>query len=233
MPDGQDAFNTIFGHLTDYMQNAAYNINTHNDVAYQASSDQTSLDEYARIPYTTVTTENGEALEHGLVMNVEVPGEDNQGGGPDMRPASPGSYYNAAGQLIYRDGVVTNWVSPNGNRMDATFIDRKGNRIEFPGVNFTPTFTLYNAGYTLASGMIHLDPANGLEDLEHEYGHRLDQMLNGTFYFVFKVMPLSLINTWINPSTHQNYWTEVGADRLAIQFFGPNSAIANSKYYPH
>jgi len=154
-------------------------------------------------------------------------------GGPDMRPAYSGAYTNAAGQLLYRDGVVENWASQSGGRMDATFIDRKGNRIELPGVNISPLWTQHNAGFTMATGNIYLDPANGLVDVEHEYGHYLDQQANGTLYYIFKVMPLSFINATFHGDTHQFYWTEIAADRQAIQFFEPNSAIAKSSYYPH
>lgn len=91
-----------------------------------------------------------------------------------MRPSSPGSYYNAAGQIIYNGGVVQNWSSPNGGRKDAQFITKGGQVIEFPGASFSPYKSTYDAGFTLPSGEIFLDPANGLADLEHEYGHFLD-----------------------------------------------------------
>jgi len=55
-----------------------------------------------------------------------------------MSPVSPGSYYNAEGDIIYNGGVLRNWSSPNGNRKDAQFIDTKGHVTEFPGVSFSP-----------------------------------------------------------------------------------------------
>lgn len=154
-------------------------------------------------------------------------------GGPDMRPASPGSYYNAAGQIIYNGGVVQNWSSPNGDRHDAQFITKSGQIIEFPGASFSPYKSTYDAGFTLPNGSIYLDPANGLADLEHEYGHFLDAQKNGAFGYSL-MMPISLLSATFDSYTeHLSRSYELRATNLAIQFFGPTSAIAlATKAYP-
>ena len=167
-------------------------------------------------------------------MTVYFDGDANQGG-PDMRPAYPGAFTNKAGQILYDDGVVENWTGPTG-RVDATFIKRNGDRIELPGVRVSLVNVPKGNGYTLASGgygYIYLDPYRaGLEDIEHEYGHYLDYLSRGGLYYDLIVMPFSGINEKIS-NEHQNFWTEIRADQLSVQFFGPNSAIANSKLYPH
>jgi len=187
---------------------------------------------------TTASANNGSTTNYyacsdcgiGNLVNLNVAIQ----GGPDMRPAYPSANTNAAGQLIYRDGVVTNWASPNGKRIDATFTDRKGNNIEFPGVNITDKGVADGSGMTLSS-IIHLDidGINGLADLEHEYGHFLDLSSrfsgNNTSFF-FEVGVPSFFSAWGESAyehTKQSY--EEIATRLAIDFFGPNSAIAQAK----
>ncbi len=157
-------------------------------------------------------------------------------GGPDMKPAYPGAYTNAAGQILYNDGVVENWTGQNKDRVDAVFIKRNGDRIDLPGVRVSPMNSMKGRGYTIVgggSGYIYLDPFRaGLEDIEHEYGHYLDYLSRGSLYYDLIVMPFSGINAAYSDQ-HQNYWTEIRADQLSVQFFGPNSAIAKSTLYPH
>jgi hypothetical protein len=82
------------------------------------------------------------------------------------------------------------------------------------------------------NGTIEVPSSFMLAGLEHEYGYYLDQLLNGSFRYNFDVAPASLFNQLFSPSTHDDYWTEVEANQLAVKFFGPNSAIATTPEYP-
>ncbi|WP_144915997.1 hypothetical protein [Mucilaginibacter frigoritolerans] len=84
-----------------------------------------------------------------------------------------------------------------------------------------------NSAITWPGGSIIADPTLTLAFLEHEYGHYLDELKNGSLYYIFEVMPSSGFNMQFYPDTHANYWTEIRANINAVQFFGPDSAIAN------
>lgn len=144
-----------------------------------------------------------------------------------MKPSHPGAYTNAEGQIIYKGGVVTKYLGSNGNDDGVTFTDIKGKVTRFPGVTVSPYLTSDQGGWTLADGSIHLDPNNGLADLEHEYGHYLDALTQTSYY---KNVAIPSLRSAKNDSywQHLNRSYELRATRLAIDFFGPKSAIATA-----
>lgn len=88
-------------------------------------------------------------------------------------------------------------------------------------------------GVTTANGGIHMSTiANGLVDLQHEYGHYLHAKSIEEFDYYRLVVPASVYSAWANSSQHRFTWTEVKANTLAASFFGPNSLIALSDFYP-
>ena len=69
----------------------------------------------------------------------------------------------------------------------------------------------------------------GLASLEHEYGHYLQSQEYGEIYYNAVIAPASLLNAalpWNSVVDHWSYWTEKEANFMAVQFFGPISAIA-------
>jgi hypothetical protein len=153
-------------------------------------------------------------------------------GGPDMRPAYPGAHTNAAGQLIYKDGVVQNFYASYGGGYNAVFTDIHGNQTRLPGVYVTNQLVTEGAGMTLSS-TIHLDAiGNGLADLEHEYGHFLDIILgfsDNNLKFFFQVGIPSFFSARSESAyDHSKQPYEMRATRLAIDFFGSNSAISQA-----
>jgi RHS repeat-associated protein len=165
---------------------------------------------------------------------------DETGQPADMKPAYKGSHYNKDGALIYFDGVLKNYYGDNGNDDYAIFTDKKGNKVKFGGVHFSPFNGSYifplgfdkSSGSTFPNGSIFLGTeGNGLADLEHEYGHYLDAKIIGALKYILTVGISSPLTA--NSNNHLSESYEIRATRLAIQFFGPKSAIATAPFYPH
>jgi hypothetical protein len=142
--------------------------------------------------------------------------------------------HDSNGQIIYDDGKVENFEYTGGaSGKYAVFTDRDTKtKTYFPGVDVDPSMVGDGAGVTYPWGTIHLSPkGNGLQDLEHEYGHILDYR-NGKLEYIFSTMPRSFLSTigetipFFNHH-HKNYSTEVRANQLSTQYFGKSS------YYRH
>jgi len=84
-------------------------------------------------------------------------------------------------------------------------------------------------GTTILNSPANGKKGNGLADLEHEYGHYLDGKSMSYWQYLTKVAIPSMRTA--NEPTHLSEEYEMRATQLAIKFFGPNSAIAHSKYY--
>ncbi len=134
--------------------------------------------------------------------------------------------------ITYTDGIVQNYTDDNGNKY-AIFTDINGIKISFPGVTITDFGVIDRAGVTTPNGGIYLSTiGNGLVDIQHEYGHYLHAIAIGTVDYMRLVVPASLYSAFINSSNHRFTWTEIVANRLSSLFFGPNSKITLSTYYP-
>lgn len=136
-------------------------------------------------------------------------------------------------KIKYKDGNLQNFESAEYGPY-SVFTSNRGEEIYFPGVHFHDGMVSEGAGYTLPNGSIFLSRAgNGLADLEHEYGHYLDAQQKGSLMYALNVIPNSLYTATFYPSLHRFTVPEIRANILAVKFFGSNSAIANSKYFPH
>jgi RHS repeat-associated protein len=160
--------------------------------------------------------------------------QNNQTGRPaDMTPMYPGSHYNSENQLIYKDGVVESLYNLDADMYDSVFTDIHGNQVRLPGVEVTNEHVSDGAGMT-PGRTIHLDADgnNGLADLEHEYGHYLDFIKNFSgnhAEYLKKVGIPSIRSAWSESAyQHTKRPYEMRATRLAIEYFGPNSAIARA-----
>ena len=85
--------------------------------------------------------------------------------------------HDSQGRIIYEDGTVENFMYTGGEGSKyAVFTNRKtGVKTYFPNADIDPTMVNDGAGSTYPWSTIHMSPKNnGLEDLQHEYGHILD-----------------------------------------------------------
>lgn len=149
-------------------------------------------------------------------------------------PRDADGFRKNGGVYKYLDGEVQNYTNDNGGKY-AVFTNSKGEKVVFPGATITNFGIKDKAGVTTANGGIHLSLVNGsLEDMQHEYGHYLQAKALGSssLYYLTIAMP-SLYSAFSNPSGHRLFWTEINANKLASEFFGPDSDIAKSIYYPH
>ncbi len=90
-----------------------------------------------------------------------------------------------------------------------------------------------NAGVTTAKGGIHAAASFTLAGLEHEYGHHLQALQLGTYAYYTTIALPSLYNMAKDKLNHSSYWTEIDANRKAINYFGSGSDIAINPYnYP-
>ncbi len=132
----------------------------------------------------------------------------------------------------YTDGVIQNFTNDNGEKY-AIFTDLNGVKIKFPGATITDHGILERRGVTTPNGGIHMSTiGNGLVDLQHEYGHYLHAKAIGVTLYYSVVVPESLYSATFNGANHRFTWTEVVANKLSALYFGPNSPIATSTFYP-
>ncbi|MBB5648149.1 DUF6443 domain-containing protein [Pedobacter cryoconitis] len=147
------------------------------------------------------------------------------------------------GRIKYKDGLIENFEYTGGGAGKyAVFTDVSGDKIYFPGVNISATLVGDGAGVTFPTGDIFMSVKdNGLEDLQHEYGHFLDYKYANNSNYNAGVMAISFLSTFrakayeiLNKKggEHKRSLTEVRANILSSGFFGPKSPIATSKYYP-
>ena len=66
--------------------------------------------------------------------------------------------------------------------------------------------------------------------LQHEYGHYLWAQKHGYTNYLFGIAIPNLLSAVFN-SGHKSFYTEVSANKLAVEYFGPNSAIALDEQY--
>ncbi len=129
--------------------------------------------------------------------------------------------------MQYNGGTVQNFNDGLGGRY-AAFTDASGNVTVLPDVYITTWGSFSNGGVTLPGGMIYADSTFGLAELQHEYGHFLQEVIYGPLFYLYTIMPASGLNAaTTTPQEHDKYWTETGANALAKAYFGPNSAISN------
>lgn len=135
-------------------------------------------------------------------------------------------------QYNYTDGIIQNFTNDNGEKY-AIFTDLNGVKIKFPGATITDHGILDRRGVTTPNGGIHMSTnSNGLVDLQHEYGHYLHAKSIGVLLYYSVVVPESLYSATFNGINHRFTWTEVVANKLSTLYFGPNSPIATSTFYP-
>jgi len=134
----------------------------------------------------------------------------------------------------YVDGEVQNYTDDNGGKY-AVFTKSNGEIIKFPSATITDFGVLDRSGVTTPNGGIRMSTnQNGLEDLQHEYGHFLHANIIGSAAYFSKVVPSSLYSAFLSTFTgtsHQSNWTEKIANNLSAAYFGPNSDIAKSSFY--
>jgi len=129
-------------------------------------------------------------------------------------------------KIKYKDGIVQNYESAEYGPY-AVFTDKKGVKIYFPGVHFHDGMVADGTGLTLSNGSIFMTNEYGLDGLQHEYGHYLVAQQKGHILYNFVDVPKSFFSA-IFSSNHYSSSTEIAANRMAIKFFGPNSAIAQT-----
>lgn len=190
-------------------------------------------------PYDPITDQaNVDAYALSLGYYWEKPDYDvNSYTFPQYNPAVDGPYdnqgYRKNGPFYqYAGGTVQNYTNDNGGKY-AVFTSSNGVTTLFPGATITDFGVLDRAGVTTANGGIHMSTnQNKLEDLQHEYGHYLHAQAIGSVEYYRTIVPASLYSAATNSHGHRFFWTETIANNLAASFFGPNSAIAKSTYYP-
>jgi hypothetical protein len=128
---------------------------------------------------------------------------------------------------MYKDGSVQNYTNDLGGKFAIFVKSQTGQIVYFPGATITDFGVIQNTGATTSNGGIHADLTFSLAGLQHEYGHFLQAQKYGSFIYNSKILPASLWNMIVSPSTHKYFWTEVEANQLSVAWFGPTSDIAN------
>ncbi len=124
-----------------------------------------------------------------------------------------------------------NGVFWNFSRMFKDISDPK-----YPGVKIYQTSTIrrYSAVTLPGIGILIHPTVTGFEQtkmLQHEYGHILDSKYFQGARFYFEIGVPSIWNMMTDPSSHDNFWTEIRANIKAERFFGPNY-ISDPINYP-
>jgi hypothetical protein len=197
--------------------------------AASASSQWNSYDPYSQQTIQNYANSLGNYWEDPSYDNdTYLPYDPNIDG-----PIDAQGYRKIGGEFQYVGGAAQNYINDNTHEKYAVFTKANGEKVYFPGATITDFGVLDRAGVTTANGGIHMSTIqNGLEDLQHEYGHYLQAKALGVVAYYTQVVPASLFSATVNPSQHRFLWTEVEANDLSSAFFGPNSAIAQSTYYP-
>jgi len=107
---------------------------------------------------------------------------------------------------------------------------------DFPGVKILEDGGYFDRGYTL-NGVIHVPQNYGLANIQHEYGHFLQENLYSNLGMA-NIDIQSALNAFVNTlggvfglsDTHMSYWTETEANKLAVDWFGPKSDIGKDPY---
>ena len=188
-------------------------------------------------------TEESTGAEVGSVVSMNLfgatkvdKGESNtnsDASGTDDGGEQNGGYRKNGSEYQYRGGTVQNW-SNDKNQRYAIFTDIKtAVQTIFPGASITNFGVGDNKGVTMANGGIHADNSFGLADLQHEYGHYLQALAYGATTYNLEIVPASFYSAATStPQEHSNFWTEKDANAWATVFFGNNSAIGQSQYFP-
>ncbi|MCX6264457.1 MAG: hypothetical protein NTZ47_07920 [Bacteroidetes bacterium] len=147
---------------------------------------------------------------------------------PQSNPTYNQDGYRKNGQVyMYKDGSVQNYTNDLGGKFAIFVKSQTGQIVYFPGATITDFGVIQNTGATTSNGGIHADLTFSLAGLQHEYGHFLQAQKYGSFIYNSKILPASLWNMIVSPSTHKYFWTEVEANQLSVAWFGPTSDIAN------
>jgi len=129
-------------------------------------------------------------------------------------------------------GIVQNFTNDRGGKFSIFIKNGTGQIVVFQGATITNFGILQYKGATTSNGGIHADLSFSLADLQHEYGHFLQAQKYGSFIYNSKILPASLWNMIVSPSSHRYFWTEIEANQLSIAFFGTKSDIASNPNFP-
>jgi hypothetical protein len=102
---------------------------------------------------------------------------------------NPGGWQAYGDPINYGDGTVQNYWRSNGDwpkqpSFQAIFRGQSG-QVVFPGVTIHSDPLVAGTAVTWRHGQIFADVSMTLAYLEHEYGHYLDEQMNGDMYYVF------------------------------------------------